>query len=251
MSHPRVAGVVDSAQACPQETEARQRIKRAAFHLFGARGYSCTSIQDIADAAEVQKSILYYYFGSKEGLYQTLYSESAKSLQTFLLQALHDVGLPSEGLENGWRVEPPATISCETLLSTLAETLISLARDNREPVRFFMAHIFAPDGDRPPVSTDEMEHITPHLIQHIALCGMRRGELSGDLGALDRLLLGALQYSIIRHLRNPEQEPLTAGLGQSIVRALLHGFSPREQLAKTPQRRTRPGVSRMSARMGK
>lgn len=221
MSQQHRAAVSDHIQL----PEARERISHAAFRLFGKKGYTCTSVQDIADAAEVQKSILYYYFGSKEALYQTLCSESAKNLRAFLLQALNEAGLP-KGLEaDGFRAELPANVSCESLLAALAETLITLARDNREPVRFFMAHVFAPDGDRPPVSTCEMEQLTPQLIRHIARAGMVRGELCGELADLERLILGAVQYSIIRHLRNPEEEPLKVGLGPRIVSAVLRGFT--------------------------
>ena len=76
-----------------QPLEARKRISQAAFGLFGRKGYTCTSVQDIANAAEVKKSIVYYYFGSKEGLYQALLSESSAHLETFLSQALTGVGL--------------------------------------------------------------------------------------------------------------------------------------------------------------
>ena len=73
--------------------EARQRITQAAFRLFGKKGYTCTSVQDIADAAAVKKSIVYYYFGSKEGLYKALLSESSLHLESFLSQALGSEGL--------------------------------------------------------------------------------------------------------------------------------------------------------------
>lgn len=205
--------------------EARQRIARAAFRLFGQKGYSCTSVQDIAEAAEVQKSILYYYFGSKAGLYQSLCSESLHRLRAFLTQALRDAGLPLDDLTSGIG-QLPADVSCEKLLGALAETLIALARDNREPMRFFLAHIFAPDGDRPPASTHEMEQMTPQLIHYIGHAGILRGELCGDPRDLERLLLGAVQHSIIRHLRIPEKEPLAVGLGQRLARTVLRGFLP-------------------------
>src|SRR5215470_7747042 len=100
--------------------EARQRISQAAFRLFGSKGYSCTSIQDIADAAEVKKSIVYYYFTSKEGLYQALLSESSTNLRGFLDQAL------AKQQKRG----------SEAQLAAIAELLIGLSRDNRESVRF-------------------------------------------------------------------------------------------------------------------
>lgn len=238
MSQPRAANPSETDAERP--ADARQRISQAAFRLFAEKGYSCTSVQDIAGAAEVQKSILYYYFGSKEGLYQSLCSESATHLREFMLQCLHAAGLPSPSSDKDWRVALPAELRCETLLGALTETLIGLARENREPVRFFMSHMFAPDADRPPASTQAMEHIMPQLVQHIVRAGLARGELCGDPEDLERLLLGAVHYSIIRHLRTPELESLPPGLGQHIARTVLRAFAgPVTQLASRPKRAAR------------
>lgn len=213
-----------------QPLEARQRISQAAFGLFGRKGYTCTSVQDIANAAGVKKSIVYYYFSSKEGLYQALLSESSAHLETFLAQALSGVGLDHVVV-----VESTEVKDCTAKLGAIAEMLIGLARDNREPVRFFLTHIFAPDADRPACSTDQLEHLPRQLIHQLAAAAVRSGELCGEPSELERLVLGAVQYSIIRHLRNPEQEPLAVGLGQRIVHAAVRGFSV--QRAKSPRHR--------------
>jgi len=225
--------------------EARQRITQAAFRLFGKKGYSCTSVQDIADAAAVKKSIVYYYFGSKEGLYQALLSESSLHLESFLSQALGSVGLvlPAGALLGSCGPSGLSALTlaagseaataaparqrsrgCEAQLCAICEMLIGLARDNREPVRFFLTHIFAPDADRPPCGTEQLEHLPRQLIHQIAVAAVHSGELHGEPSELERLVLGAVQYSIIRHLRSPEQEPLAAGLGQRIVSAAVRGF---------------------------
>lgn len=226
--------------------DARQRIGMAAFRLFSQRGYSCTSVQDIADEAGVQKSILYYYFESKEGLYTTLLTESASRLRGLLDGALTMAGIacplsallaepmpPTGASPTGRRGKSagpklPAGTSVTRLLGHFVETLLSAARDHREPVRFFMAHIFAPDADRPPVSTDEMQQITQRITRQLVRQGQARGELRGDADLLERLLLGAVQYSITRHLRQPDQEPLLPGTGRRLVSALIRGFTGRK-----------------------
>lgn len=248
-----------------QPLEARKRISQAAFGLFGRKGYTCTSVQDIANAAEVKKSIVYYYFGSKEGLYQALLSESSAHLDTFLSQALTGVGLDHPELAPlaplaPLGIVPPTAASgvaplhaaqvppggaatapltppqdCKGKLCAIAEMLIGLARDNREPVRFFLTHIFAPDADRPSCSADQLEHLPRQLIHKLAVAAVQGGELCGEPSELERLILGAVQYSIIRHLRSPEQEPLAAGLGQRIVHAAVRGFTA--QRAQSPRRR--------------
>ena len=47
----------------------RERLVEAAVELFTRRGYSATSVREIVEGAGVSKPVLYYHFGSKEGLY--------------------------------------------------------------------------------------------------------------------------------------------------------------------------------------
>ncbi len=55
-----------------QESMARERLLAAALALFTSKGYASASVREIADAAGVAKPALYYYFGSKEGIYLEL-----------------------------------------------------------------------------------------------------------------------------------------------------------------------------------
>ncbi len=243
--------------------DARQRIGAAAFRLFSQKGYSCTSVQDIADEAGVQKSVLYYYFESKEGLYTTLLTESATRLRGLLDGALTDAGvssplaallaepLPPTGRARGKgapTAKLPAATSVTRLLAQFVETLLSAARDHREPVRFFMTHIFAPDADRPPVSTDEMQQITQRITRQLVRQGQLRGELRGDADLLERLLLGAVQYSITRHLRQPDQEPLLPGTGRRIVSALVRGFAGLKDASPGSKKTPPPGPAKSQQR---
>lgn len=54
--------------------ENRERILACALDLFYQKGYDAVGIQEICQASGVTKPTLYYYFGSKYGLLQTLLS---------------------------------------------------------------------------------------------------------------------------------------------------------------------------------
>lgn len=244
------SGVGRATVAGGAAVDARHRIAQSAFRLFSQRGYSCTSVQDIADDAGVQKSILYYYFASKEALYTTLLQESAARLREILQAAVSQVGVaccaPADtagnlaaaaaggapaGGKRRKREQPeqsgasaPVTLPLSVMLSRFVETLLAAVRDNRDSARFFMAHVLAPDADRPLVGGDDLEQMAPHIMRGLLTLGVQRGELHGEPELAERLLLGAVQYSVTRHLRSPEQEPLTVGLGQRIVDALLRCF---------------------------
>jgi TetR/AcrR family transcriptional regulator len=50
----------------------REELMRAALTLFTQRGYSATTVRELVEAAGATKPVLYYYFGSKEGLFLEL-----------------------------------------------------------------------------------------------------------------------------------------------------------------------------------
>lgn len=54
------------------EVAVRQRLLEAATELFTRKGYAAASVREIVEAAGVTKPALYYWFGSKEGLFLAL-----------------------------------------------------------------------------------------------------------------------------------------------------------------------------------
>jgi AcrR family transcriptional regulator len=60
--------------------EQRQKILRAASHLFVERGYLGTSVDAIASTAHVNKAIIYYYFKNKASVLYELVSGSLREL---------------------------------------------------------------------------------------------------------------------------------------------------------------------------
>jgi AcrR family transcriptional regulator len=50
----------------------RANILQCALDLWAARGYDAVGVQEISEAAGITKPTLYHYFGSKQGLLQSL-----------------------------------------------------------------------------------------------------------------------------------------------------------------------------------
>src|SRR3981081_1314118 len=61
----------------PERT--RERILDAARTEFGAKGFAGARVSEIADRAGVNKQLLSYYFGGKQGLYDELASRFYRS----------------------------------------------------------------------------------------------------------------------------------------------------------------------------
>lgn len=53
-------------------TESKSRILQAASRLFSEKGYDATRVHEIADAAGVNKALIYYYFQNKEDILDSL-----------------------------------------------------------------------------------------------------------------------------------------------------------------------------------
>lgn len=53
--------------------QTRQHIFQCALDLFREQGFDATTMQDVADRADVAKSATYYYFPSKEAIIQAYY----------------------------------------------------------------------------------------------------------------------------------------------------------------------------------
>lgn len=60
------------AKAAPVESDTAGIILEAADELFGERGFDAVSIRDVTELAGVQKTLVFYYYKSKEGLFQAV-----------------------------------------------------------------------------------------------------------------------------------------------------------------------------------
>ncbi len=60
------------------DTETSDKILQAARKIFLVKGMSGARMQDIADAAGINKALVHYYFRNKETLFKTILLEEAK-----------------------------------------------------------------------------------------------------------------------------------------------------------------------------
>lgn len=69
-------------------TTTEERIKQAAARKFIEKGFSRTTIRDIAEEAGINVALLNYYFRSKEKLFQSIMEEEVRSMFGILNQIL-------------------------------------------------------------------------------------------------------------------------------------------------------------------
>ena len=99
-------------KADPRKTQENRRgaILDAAARAFSTFGFAGASVREIAASARVQPSSLYYFFQSKEDLYEAVYQLGVQRVLEAVREAASAGGTP-------WRRLELATIAhLETLL---------------------------------------------------------------------------------------------------------------------------------------
>ncbi|HUZ11047.1 MAG TPA: helix-turn-helix domain-containing protein [Acidimicrobiales bacterium] len=80
----------------------REQLLSVALHLFAGRGYTATTMDDIAEAAGVTKPLLYQHFSSKRALYLELAHSIAHDLLTAIAEATARADGPRRQVELGF-----------------------------------------------------------------------------------------------------------------------------------------------------
>jgi AcrR family transcriptional regulator len=70
------------------EISTEQKIYSAAKQIFLQKGLQGARMQEIADEAGINKSLLHYYFRTKDKLFQVIFEETASKLFTSIITAL-------------------------------------------------------------------------------------------------------------------------------------------------------------------
>lgn len=78
----------------------RNRLLSAALVVFSRKGYAATTLNDIADEAEVTRGAIYWHFGSKAELYNALVQERFAETFAGLSDVLSQPGAPSDRLRH-------------------------------------------------------------------------------------------------------------------------------------------------------
>jgi AcrR family transcriptional regulator len=81
------------------ESRTSAEIQSAAVRLFAAKGFSGTSIRDIANEANRSLSVLYYYYSNKEDLLYKIMVEAMQDLLSPAKEVMSNIADPRERIE--------------------------------------------------------------------------------------------------------------------------------------------------------
>ncbi len=129
--------------------EERNRLTQVAFNLFRKKGYDDTSFNDIAKSANIQKSMVQYYFPKKENLIH-LYTQRVLSKAYKLVQAQYpDFDTIDQIYTTGYLVFSffYRDNQTEHLVKTILEQRGNTSMAIDEVIKWAMGHLDTDDED--------------------------------------------------------------------------------------------------------
>jgi TetR/AcrR family transcriptional regulator len=166
----------------------RQRLLDAASRLLAQKGYASTTVREIVEAAGVTKPVLYYYFGSKEGIYLELMRHALGHAENLITQTLQVAGSARERIER------------------LCDQTFALILEHLDVVRVMDSIYYGPPQGAPFFDFEEFHRSFENAICSLVEEGMESGELRrADAETVTWAILGALDISKGIHLCHPER----------------------------------------------
>jgi AcrR family transcriptional regulator len=187
----------------------RERILEEATRLFSTKGYNGLSVREIVEAAGITKPTLYYYFGSKEKLFETIVADTISEFQRYLETLVGSSG------------------SVRERLTRICQAHFDFALRKIEPCRLVYVTYFS--NDRNIIDIDLDAHFTRNieLIRDVFHEGTVTGELrAGDPWLTAFHFVGVINFFVMAIIYNPSLVP-TEGLAETVVAQTLDGCAVR------------------------
>lgn len=204
----------------------REEIFKAALELFAQRGYSGASLQHIVEAARLTKPTLYYYFKSKEGLFNALLEYAFDEFYARVQAAV----ARTEGVE--------------AQLTEMLASVFEFFRERKNLTRLAFASAFAAPEEMP-VSPEiqKKRRRNFEFVHDVIKQGLAAGELDRRLSSQELVygIYGALCFYVKANILLPGTQ-LDRATAKRIVSLFMDGARKRNKTKKSsaPKSRLQP-----------
>jgi TetR/AcrR family transcriptional regulator len=166
----------------PHESLMRIRLLTAALELFTRKGYAATSVREIVEAAGVTKPVLYYYFGSKEGIYLELMREPFGQFEALLDAPVGDGG-------------------AEELLFRTCDNVLQLVVEHLDTARLMYSIYYGPPQGAPFFDFDGYHRKLQDKVRILIEEGIASGEFRAiDVNDMMWVIIGVLNVAMEEQL---------------------------------------------------
>jgi AcrR family transcriptional regulator len=191
------------------ERGVRKALLLEGIDLFAEKGYASTSVREIVSAAGVTKPVLYYYFQSKEGLFQAILDSAAAELEVMLEEALQKPGTALERIVHLYR------------------RIYQGLMENVQLFKLINHLFFGPPQGVPRYDIERFHRRMAKVIKEIYLGGLRQGEVREiDPEEATLLVLGVTDYCF--HLDYLHPESMDPDRAERLLRLAFRGLSKRK-----------------------
>lgn len=199
--------IPESQAAQPSKPDTAETIAERAAELFAAKGFTATSVREIADAVGVTKPTLYYHFGSKDGLIRHIHESVSAVFETTVASAGQD------------------ELSLGESLPKLAAAFFEYADTHPATVRLMLRLQHLPPEESRIVDLESGQARKLAAISQLLQRAIDRGELVRRPSEnLALSLLGCLSSHINHRLRQPpSQRPPAAQVAHEVIDLYLQG----------------------------
>jgi len=192
----------------------KQTIMETSLVLFSEKGYEGVSVNELTETAGITKPTLYYYFGSKEGLFDAVCQSQYQRLNAVVAaNAVYDPN-PQSYHEDIFRT-----------LTNVTAGYFSFAAENEAFYRLAMANLSMPR------SASVFEVVKKyHFEQYEIIANMFRimakshGNLRGKDKQLSWSLIGAINAWISLVFSGVYKEEFSDAAVKEFVRQFMHGI---------------------------
>lgn len=186
--------------------EVRDRIFASALRHFSQKGFAATSLREISLDAQTTKPMVYYYFGSKEGLYSSIVRE-----------ILEEMAAVIRG-----HVPPEADAAAQAL--AFAEVYLEHFLTNEDIIALVLREVFGLGGQPMAEFAHTLAASVSHPLAEILERGMQANEFRTDsIGGCSTAITGILNMFILAHVFGGA--PIDREHPLSQVRHYLRGLS--------------------------
>ncbi len=194
------------AQLEPKHNSA-ERILRCAADLFATNGFERTSIRDICVAAAISRPVLYYFYGSKQGLFRAVIRRACRHFNVRLAAALTGDGEFRQ--------------KCRHLVQLLFDDVF----ENPQLWRLMLASIWSPGAS----ANRDLADMRSQFFRRLGAEAMKavvRGELRDLSDAVSvQVLFGTVAFVVASFLGTGEPD-LRSTSADCVISAIFDGLAP-------------------------
>ena len=171
------------------EDSVRGRLMTGAIALFASKGYAATTVREIVAAAGVTKPVLYYHFGSKEGIFLAMMREAVAEFEATTAAAVGEPG------------------TSRARIARFLDRMFDLVLQHLDVMRVIDAIYYGPPQGAPFFDFETIHQRFIETLTGLVREGMTAGELRpGDAEDVAWALVGPFEVARGMSLCHPEVE---------------------------------------------